>query len=53
MKSGTNCYSFQALLEYEKYKMRSGELPFTDASLSDPASGNQVIFFLSFSSLDF
>ncbi|KAK6129454.1 hypothetical protein DH2020_036803 [Rehmannia glutinosa] len=32
----------QALLEYEKYKMRSGELPFTDASLSDPASGNQV-----------
>ncbi|KAL0304845.1 UNVERIFIED_CONTAM: AT-rich interactive domain-containing protein 3 [Sesamum angustifolium] len=32
----------KALLEYEKYKMRSGELPFTDASISDPASGNQV-----------
>ncbi|KAL3843304.1 hypothetical protein ACJIZ3_000707 [Penstemon smallii] len=32
----------KALLEYEKYKMRSGELPFTDASLSDPVSGNQV-----------
>ncbi|KAL6546172.1 AT-rich interactive domain-containing protein 3 [Orobanche gracilis] len=32
----------KALLEYEKYKMRSGELPFTDASLSDPTSGNQV-----------
>ncbi|KAL7118411.1 hypothetical protein ACP275_02G000100 [Erythranthe tilingii] len=32
----------KALLEYEKYKMRSGELPFTDVSLSDPASGNQV-----------
>ncbi|KAL6522471.1 AT-rich interactive domain-containing protein 3 [Orobanche minor] len=32
----------KALLGYEKYKMRSGELPFTDASLSDPTSGNQV-----------
>ncbi|PIN14779.1 hypothetical protein CDL12_12581 [Handroanthus impetiginosus] len=32
----------KALLEYEKYKMRCGELPFTDASISDPASGNQV-----------
>lgn len=32
----------KALLEYEKHKMRSGELPFTDASLSDPGSGNQV-----------
>ncbi|KAL3630002.1 AT-rich interactive domain-containing protein 3 [Castilleja foliolosa] len=32
----------KALLEYEKYKMRSGELPFTDASVSDPASGNQI-----------
>ncbi|CAA0827724.1 AT-rich interactive domain-containing protein 3 [Striga hermonthica] len=32
----------KALLEYEKYKMRSGELPFTDSSLADPASGNQV-----------
>ncbi|KAK4437540.1 AT-rich interactive domain-containing protein 3 [Sesamum alatum] len=32
----------KALLEYEKYKMRSGELPFTDASISDPGSGNQV-----------
>lgn len=32
----------KALLEYEKYKMRNGELPFTDASLPDPASGNQV-----------
>ncbi|KAH6778691.1 ARID/BRIGHT DNA-binding domain-containing protein [Perilla frutescens var. frutescens] len=32
----------KALLEYEKYKMRCGELPFTDASISDPAAGNQV-----------
>ncbi|KAL2512591.1 AT-rich interactive domain-containing protein 3 [Abeliophyllum distichum] len=32
----------KALLEYEKHKMRSGELPFTDASLVDPGSGNQV-----------
>ncbi|KAG6413588.1 hypothetical protein SASPL_126302 [Salvia splendens] len=31
-----------ALLEYEKYKMRCGELPFTDASISDPAAGSQV-----------
>ncbi|KAL1554541.1 AT-rich interactive domain-containing protein 3 [Salvia divinorum] len=32
----------KALLEYEKYKMRCGELPFTDASISDPAAGSQV-----------
>ncbi|XP_073307712.1 AT-rich interactive domain-containing protein 6-like [Primulina huaijiensis] len=32
----------KALLEYEKYKMRNGELPFTDATLPDPLSGNQV-----------
>ncbi|XP_042000811.1 AT-rich interactive domain-containing protein 6-like [Salvia splendens] len=32
----------KALLEYEKYKMRCGELPFTDASVSDPAAGSQV-----------
>ncbi|XP_075478935.1 AT-rich interactive domain-containing protein 6-like, partial [Primulina tabacum] len=32
----------KALLEYEKYKMRNGELPFTDATLPDPVSGNQV-----------
>ncbi|KZV41541.1 AT-rich interactive domain-containing protein 3-like [Dorcoceras hygrometricum] len=32
----------KALLEYEKYKMRNGELPFTDTTLSDPVSGNQV-----------
>ncbi|KAL8521169.1 hypothetical protein ACS0TY_011643 [Phlomoides rotata] len=32
----------KALLEYEKFKMRCGELPFTDSSLLDPASGNQV-----------
>ncbi|XP_042034283.1 AT-rich interactive domain-containing protein 3-like [Salvia splendens] len=33
----------KALLEYEKYKMRCGELPFTDASISDPAAGSQVV----------
>ncbi|XP_073125190.1 AT-rich interactive domain-containing protein 3-like isoform X2 [Henckelia pumila] len=32
----------KALLEYEKHKMRNGELPFTDATLPDPVSGNQV-----------
>ncbi|XP_073025622.1 AT-rich interactive domain-containing protein 6-like isoform X2 [Primulina eburnea] len=32
----------KALLEYEKYKMRNGVLPFTDATLPDPVSGNQV-----------
>ncbi|GFS37676.1 ARID/BRIGHT DNA-binding domain-containing protein [Actinidia rufa] len=32
----------QALLEYEKHKMRSGELPFTDASFTEPTSaGNE------------
>lgn len=35
----------QALLEYEKYKMRSGELPFSDAPCSEPSStGNQVVY---------
>ncbi|XP_041996287.1 AT-rich interactive domain-containing protein 6-like isoform X1 [Salvia splendens] len=33
----------KALLEYEKYKMRCGELPFTDASISDPAAGSQYM----------
>ncbi|KAK3021508.1 hypothetical protein RJ639_046419 [Escallonia herrerae] len=33
----------QAILEYEKHKMRSGELPFTDAPFAGPASaGNQA-----------
>ncbi|EPS64293.1 hypothetical protein M569_10487, partial [Genlisea aurea] len=32
----------KALLEYEKYKMRCGELPFTDASVSDPTTGTPV-----------
>ncbi|XP_047942054.1 AT-rich interactive domain-containing protein 6-like [Salvia hispanica] len=32
----------KALLEYEKNKMRCGELPFTDATISDPAAGSQV-----------
>lgn len=33
----------KALLEYEKHKMRSGELPFSDASCSEPSStGNQI-----------
>ncbi|KAG8366753.1 hypothetical protein BUALT_Bualt16G0000400 [Buddleja alternifolia] len=32
----------KALVEYEKYKMNRGELPFTDASFSEPAPGNQV-----------
>ncbi|KAJ9549025.1 hypothetical protein OSB04_021568 [Centaurea solstitialis] len=30
-----------ALLEYEKYKMSIGELPFTDASSAEPASGGK------------
>nr|GLL23060.1 AT-rich interactive domain-containing protein 6-like isoform X1 [Ipomoea trifida]GMC48539.1 AT-rich interactive domain-containing protein 6-like isoform X1 [Ipomoea batatas] len=40
------CFYEKALLEYEKYKMRSGELPFADASFSEPSStgnpGNQA-----------
>lgn len=37
------CFYEKALLEYEKYKMRIGELPFTDASFSEPAAaGNQA-----------
>ncbi|KAL7207128.1 hypothetical protein ACSBR2_019757 [Camellia fascicularis] len=36
------CFYEKALLEYEKHKMRSGELPFTDASFTEPTSaGNQ------------
>ncbi|CAL5376875.1 unnamed protein product [Camellia sinensis] len=36
------CHRLWALLEYEKHKMRSGELPFTDASFTEPTSaGNQ------------
>nr|GMC70636.1 AT-rich interactive domain-containing protein 6-like isoform X1 [Ipomoea batatas]GMC77035.1 AT-rich interactive domain-containing protein 6-like isoform X1 [Ipomoea batatas] len=38
------CFYEKALLEYEKYKMRSGELPFADASFSEPSStGNPVM----------
>ncbi|KAA8535907.1 hypothetical protein F0562_028385 [Nyssa sinensis] len=37
------CFYEKALLEYEKHKMRSGELPFSDASFTEPANaGNQV-----------
>ncbi|KAL3539160.1 hypothetical protein ACH5RR_002526 [Cinchona calisaya] len=33
----------KALLEYEKHKMRSGELPFSDASFTEPSGmGNQA-----------
>lgn len=32
------CFYEKALLEYEKHKMRSGELPFTDASFAEPVS---------------
>ncbi|KAK2984468.1 hypothetical protein RJ640_026955 [Escallonia rubra] len=37
------CFYEKAILEYEKHKMRSGELPFTDAPFAGPASaGNQA-----------
>ncbi|XP_055815409.1 AT-rich interactive domain-containing protein 6-like isoform X2 [Solanum dulcamara] len=40
------CFYEKALLEYEKHKMRSGELPFTDAAFAEPTSagiqGNQA-----------
>lgn len=37
------CFYEKALLEYEKHKMRNGELPFTDAASTEPASaGNQA-----------
>lgn len=40
------CFYEKALLEYEKHKMRSGELPFTDAAFTEPTSagiqGNQA-----------
>ncbi|MCD7458669.1 hypothetical protein HAX54_038866, partial [Datura stramonium] len=32
------CFYEKALLEYEKHKMRSGELPFTDAAFAEPTS---------------
>ncbi|KAI3502405.1 hypothetical protein L1887_30456 [Cichorium endivia] len=32
------CFYEKALLEYEKYKMSIGELPFTDAASTEPAS---------------
>ncbi|CAN4107268.1 unnamed protein product [Withania somnifera] len=32
------CFYEKALLEYEKHKMRSGELPFTDAAFTEPIS---------------
>ncbi|XP_024994231.1 AT-rich interactive domain-containing protein 6-like isoform X1 [Cynara cardunculus var. scolymus] len=35
------CFYEKALLEYEKYKMSIGELPFTDASSAEPASGGK------------
>lgn len=37
------CFYEKSLLEYEKHKMRSGELPFTDASFPLPCgAGDQV-----------
>ncbi|KAM7479532.1 hypothetical protein LguiA_027745 [Lonicera macranthoides] len=37
------CFYEKALLEYEKHKMRCGELPFTDVASTEPASaGNQA-----------
>ncbi|KAI3824890.1 hypothetical protein L1987_06363 [Smallanthus sonchifolius] len=33
------CFYEKALLEYEKYKMSNGDLPFTDASFAEPVSG--------------
>ncbi|XP_059647344.1 AT-rich interactive domain-containing protein 5-like [Cornus florida] len=37
------CFYEKALLEYEKHKMRCGELPFNDVSFTEPTSaGNQV-----------
>ncbi|CAN4112646.1 unnamed protein product [Withania somnifera] len=40
------CFYEKALLEYEKHKMRSGELPFTDAGFTEPTiagiQGNQA-----------
>uniref|UniRef100_A0A5B7BMY5 Putative AT-rich interactive domain-containing protein 6-like isoform X2 n=1 Tax=Davidia involucrata TaxID=16924 RepID=A0A5B7BMY5_DAVIN len=37
------CFYEKALLEYEKHKMRGGELPFSDASFTEPTNaGNQV-----------
>ncbi|KAI8533291.1 hypothetical protein RHMOL_Rhmol11G0286200 [Rhododendron molle] len=36
------CFYEKALLEYEKHKMRSGELPFTDASFTEPASAGNL-----------
>ncbi|KAF7127683.1 hypothetical protein RHSIM_Rhsim11G0199000 [Rhododendron simsii] len=37
------CFYEKALLEYEKHKMRSGELPFTDASFTEPASAGNLV----------
>lgn len=37
------CFYEKALLEYEKYKMSIGELPFADASTAEPASGVKLI----------
>ncbi|KAA8546195.1 hypothetical protein F0562_020911 [Nyssa sinensis] len=37
------CFYEKALLEYEKHKMRGGELPFSDASFTEPTNaGNQA-----------
>ncbi|XP_009612456.1 AT-rich interactive domain-containing protein 6 [Nicotiana tabacum] len=40
------CFYEKALLEYEKHKMRSGELPFAEAAFAEPTSsgiqGNQA-----------
>lgn len=39
-----NHHFMQALLEYERHKMHCGELPFSDASLTEPIRvENQVI----------
>lgn len=42
-----SCRLLQALLEYEKHKMRSGELPFAEAAFAEPtSSGIQVLLFI-------
>ncbi|KAL4569625.1 hypothetical protein LXL04_025267 [Taraxacum kok-saghyz] len=37
------CFYEKALLEYEKYKMSNGELPFTDAASTEPPSSVKQI----------
>nr|XP_043639034.1 AT-rich interactive domain-containing protein 5-like [Erigeron canadensis] len=37
------CFYEKALLEYERYKMSMGELPFNDASCAEPVSSEKLI----------